>query len=127
MLRPLKNGVANPEISTDNILWSTLANNLESAKKQLQSMEGTLLEQEESRMFAYADKNELAAKVMRGYSTLADFVQGKAEEGFQQEHGRRWNMDSIRVLGKLKLYAKELLRKYLVKNYHPLHHLFLLG
>lgn len=123
VLHPLKNGVANPEVSTDNILWSTLANNLESAKKQLQSMEGTILEQEESRMFAYADKNELASKVLSGYSTLAEYVQRKTDEGFQQEHVRRQKLlmeyglnQSIR---KIETLRERVVEKVLGKELSP--------
>ena len=89
VLRPLKGGAANPNVRLNGNLWPTFADKPEIAREQLQVMEGTLLEQEDSLNFAKRGKHDLAARVLRGYSTLADFVQQKAEEGYQQEHGRR--------------------------------------
>ena len=89
ILRPLKSGAANPEVRLNGDLWPSSADKPELAREQLQVMEGTLLEQEDSLNFARLARNDLAALVLRGYSTLADFVQQKADEGYQQEHGRR--------------------------------------
>jgi hypothetical protein len=89
VLRPLKVGAANPEVCLNGGVWPIFADNPKIAREQLQVIEGTLLEQEVSQMFAYIDRGNLAAQVLRGYSTLADFVQQKAEEGYQQEHSRR--------------------------------------
>lgn len=89
VLRPLKSGAANPEVHLNGAVWQALADNPKIVREQLQAMEGTLLEQEVSQMFAYIKRGDLAAQVLSGYSTLADFVQQKADDGYHQEHSRR--------------------------------------
>jgi len=89
VLRPLKSGATNPEVILDGKKWTPPTDQIEVVNKQLQAMEGTLLEQEDSQQFARLDRKILAARVLRGYSTLADIAQQKAEFGYQQEHARR--------------------------------------
>lgn len=91
-IRPLKSGGRSPEVMLDDKPLPDIVVGLGMAQEQLQAMEGTLLEQEDSQKFARLDRNDLAARVLRGYSTLADVVQQKAEEGYQQEHGRRQSL-----------------------------------
>lgn len=91
-LTAVENGAANPEIALDDGSWGRPQlvgeDQIEDADLR---MSGTILTQDRSLEFARLSSAELAARVLRGYSDVADHLAAFAESRMAQVNSERQN------------------------------------
>lgn len=90
VLTPLSGGT--PKIAVNDISWdSSQVTHLttETAKSKLQRVDGNLLAQEDSREFIKEAGKELGARILAGYSTLADRAQSLTRSAYEGANVRR--------------------------------------
>jgi energy-coupling factor transporter ATP-binding protein EcfA2 len=97
-LTPLEKQQAAPGIALDGNDFTSpqLVNPDETEEKDL-AMGGTILTQDTSLEFARMSAHELGARVLRGYSELADYVEEFVESRVSQANTKR--QDFLRMLG----------------------------